>query len=48
MYLFNSYQDKIIPEMEAGHVRLSEGGSYKVVAVHQEDGAGPHFCKVYK
>ena len=46
--LLTAYRDKIIPAMESEHVRLSEGGKYKVVAVPQEDGSGPHCCKVYK
>ena len=48
MFLLTAYRDKIIPAMEDEHVRLSEGGGHKVVVVCQEDGAGPHCCKVYK
>ena len=48
MSLLTAYCDKIIPEMEAEHVRLSEVGRYKVVAVCQEDGSRPHCYKVYK
>ena len=48
MYLLNVYQRDNIPAIEEKHAEISEGGRFKLVAVNQEDGAGPQKDAVYQ
>ena len=48
MSLLSLYRREIITDIYENHADISEVGRFKVVAVNQEDYAGPHRDAVYQ